>query len=377
MRRSVVLAAIVAALWAVAAGPATASHTDPRQPNDPLFERAPVHQWGPQQVRVEPAWHRTVGRGTITAIVDSGIDLDHEDLARNVLPGNTFLECGNSGCGNGDWQSGSRPEDRTGEPHGTHVAGIAGAIRNNRIGIAGIAPRTQLLAVRVLDSEGSGTFEDIALGIRYSVDRGADVINLSLGALPGVGQGVVITGMFPEVQRAIRYAHRHGVTVVAAAGNEAFPVCDYPAFERGVVCVGATEKREAKASYSNFPVGDPLDPAFLAVTAPGGELTTIFVCGEGILSTVPPGEGGDYCEYPRNKAYDEIVGTSQATPHVSGVAALLAAQGCTRARILETLRTTSRQGPTGVRGVYTPAYGYGIVDADAATQAALQVCRAG
>jgi serine protease len=341
-----------------------ATHTDPSSPNDPLF----AFQWGPGQVRAEAAWHRTTGRDAVIAIVDSGIDLDHPDLAGKVIPGNTFLDCGKQGCGNGDWQSGP-PDQRTGEPHGTHVAGIAAALTGNGRGIAGIAPRAKLLAVRVLDDEGSGSFEDIALGIRYATDHGADVINLSLGALPGV-QGFVLTGVFPEVQRAIAYAASKGVVVAAAAGNEGFPLCDEPSFDPGAICVGATDRRELKASYSNLPV----KPDLLAVAAPGGELTTIFVCEEGILSTVPPGTGLDDCGYPSSKAYDEIVGTSQATPHVSGVAALLKAQGCTRKQILRIFLATSRQGNSEVRGTYTPAYGYGIVDADAATRDAAARC---
>jgi subtilisin family serine protease len=272
------------------------------------------------------------------------------------------------GCGNGDWQSGP-PAQRDGEPHGTHVAGIAAATTNNGIGIAGMAPRAKLIAVRVLDDEGSGAFEDVARGIHYAADRGADAINLSLGALPGV-QGLVITGLMTDVRDAIAYANRKGAVVVAAAGNEAAPLCDTPGFDPGAVCVTATDPREVKPWYANFPIW----PDLMSVAAPGGA-GTYAVCYEEVLSTVPAGTGGDYCDYPASKAYDEYAGTSMATPHVVGVVGLLAAQGCSRGQILSLLTSTSRQPVTGVRGTWTPEWGYGIVDAQAATTAAKSRCR--
>src|SRR5918997_6918283 len=111
MRSALAVLTALAALVSGAGG-ALASHEDPAHPNDPLWEE---HQWGPKQVRVEPAWDRTTGAGTLTAIVDSGIDLEHEDLSAKTVPGNTFLDCPqpDEGCGDGDWQSGPGTEGTT------------------------------------------------------------------------------------------------------------------------------------------------------------------------------------------------------------------------------------------------------------------------
>jgi serine protease len=324
--------------------------------DDPLFGS----QWGPQQVHAPEAWPTSDGTGAVIGIVDAGVDLDHPDLAGKLLPGATFLDCeGDGPCGNGDWESGPPERQESKSTHGTHVAGIAAAITDNARGIAGTAPGAQIIPVKVLDEEG-GSDPDIANGIRWAVDHGANVINLSLGGLPGT-QLFTITGLIPDIQDAITYAREHGAVVVAAAGNEyVAPLCDDPAFDEGALCVVATDREEGRAMYSNF----ALHPSQDAVAAPGGAGTD--TCGEDIVSSVPVGTGDDQC--PGYGAdYDEMAGTSMAAPHVSGVAALLMAQGRTDEDALRILEETARDpGSTDSRGTYDPVYGYGIVDAAAA-----------
>ncbi len=342
-------AAAVAGLTLVPHGASAAT-------NDP-FRGA---QFGLDQVRAEAAWPTTRGAGAVIAIVDTGVDLGHADLSGQLVRGATFT-CDEkaSPCGNGDFKGPDGKND--GDEHGTHVAGIAAAATGNGIGIAGVAPDAKIMPVKVLEG-GSGSFEEIAAGIRWAADNGADVINLSLGALPGV-QALTYTGLISDTTEAVAYARSKDVVVVAAAGNDfQFPLCGTPAFEDGALCVTSTDKRELPSAFSN----NGIKPDLMAVAGPGGSL--LPVCGEDVLSTVPEGTGRSAaCGY--GTAYDEYAGTSMATPHVAGVAALLMAQGRTSDNVLEVLLTTSRQGVTGTRGLFTPQYGFGIVDAQAAVAA--------
>jgi subtilisin family serine protease len=340
--------AAAAALAVTTATPAAAGATDP------YYDL----QWGPQQVRAEQAWATSTGKGAVIAIVDSGVDLTHADLKGKLVRGATFVDGCLPSCGNGDWKGPDGEPD--GDEHGTHVAGIAAAATGNGVGMAGVAPDAKIMPVKVLE-EGSGSFVDIANGIRWAADHGADVVNMSLGAVQGV-QLLVHGGVITDVQDAIRYANSRGVVVVAAAGNDAVPVCNTPAYDFGAMCVVATDKREAKAAYSS----GGIDPELLTVSAPGGSV--LPVCGEDIVSTVPEGTGrSTACGY--TSAYDEYAGTSMAAPHVAGVAALLVAQGRSLDDVYRTLTTTARQPLTEERGLFTPEFGYGIVDAEAAVAA--------
>ena len=349
MRRLSITGAVIALMLALA--PAASAQTN---------DEYSGFQWGPQQINAPQAWAASTGAGQTIAIVDSGVDLDHPDLDGKIVGGATFTGCAGdpNGCGNGDWES--NPSAGPPSPHGTHVAGIAAAETDNGIGVFGTAPDAKLLAVKSLTDDG-GSFEEIAAGIRWSADNGADVINLSLGALPGV-QALVITGLITDVQEAIAYARSKGVVVVAAAGNDFASICGTPSSDEGALCVASTDIREQRSGFSNFPIKQDLD----AVAAPGG--SAFLACEEDIISTVPLNAEPGFCEERvGTPGYDFYAGTSMATPHVAGVAALLTAQGRDDVETLDVLKSTARTPPANTRGTYTPVYGFGIVDAQAAT----------
>ncbi|MEB3196551.1 MAG: S8 family serine peptidase [Candidatus Sericytochromatia bacterium] len=210
-------------------------------PSDPRLSE----QWGVAKVGLPAAWdlpQRFGAASVVIAIVDSGVDTTHPDLAANIRAGGIDIVDGDND-----------PRDAVG--HGTHVAGIAAAVANNAIGISGAAPGCKVLPVRVGDH--SMFNADVADGIRYAADAGAKVINLSLGS------------PFPsyEIEQACDYAHLKGALVVAAAGNLGSTSPFYPASFGNCLSVGATASDDARATFSNY--GRTVEPPrALASSAP-------------------------------------------------------------------------------------------------------------
>ncbi|MGH2746884.1 MAG: S8 family peptidase [Actinomycetota bacterium] len=340
MLRQTVIVALATLVLAGVVAPARGATSDP------YFSK----QWGLHKIRAEEAWALGNGSGSLIAVVDTGVDLTHPDLATKliVLPDADFVEPKGTCKRNGQCvQDGA--QDKNG--HGTHVAGIAAAITNNGIGVAGVAPRARILPVRVLDADGEGgTVSGIASGIRYAADKGARVVNLSLTFWPpGVDKLDRALGNLGPVYDAIDYAYAKGAVIVVAAGNDSFPLCAEPSAHPRVLCVGATDRNDLRTFYSNSDA--TLSSQYLV--APGGESLS---CAGDIFSTYLRGVTSDCAE----DGYEALSGTSMAAPFVSGVAAMLAAKGLTNDRIVTCIvSNTDDLGPPG-RDLL---FGYGRLNA--------------
>ncbi|MBN2187429.1 MAG: peptidase S8, partial [Dehalococcoidia bacterium] len=235
-------------------------------PNDPYFD----NQWGMTKVQAPQAWSITEGSADIhIAILDTGIDMEHPDLAGKIVDNINFSD--------------STTPDANGHNHGTHVAGIAAAATDNGIGVAGMGHNSSLMNVKVLSDDGSGYYSWVAQGIIWAADNGADVINLSLGG----------TSPSTTLEQAVDYAWSKGAVVVAAAGNYGSSSPFYPAYYTNCIAVGGTDSLDNLYSWSNR--GDWVD-----VAAPGLA-----------YSTMPDGQ------------YGSKAGTSMASPFVAGLSALV------------------------------------------------------
>lgn len=318
-------------------------------PNDPYYR----YQWHLDNpvfggVSAEEAWDLANGEGVVVAVVDTGVAYENYTQSRSRryekapdLAGTCFVQ------GYDFVNKDTHPNDDSG--HGTHITGTIAQTTDNNLGVAGLAYKSCIMPVKVLGADGSGTYANVAAGIRYAVDKGAKVINLSLGG-PSSSQTLL---------DAVKYAAEKGSLVVAAAGNEAKETLSYPAaYNDYVVAVGATRYDETLAFYSSY--GEGLD-----LVAPGGDLNVDQNADgykDGILQQT-------FGSNPRDWGYYFYQGTSMATPHVSATAALLASKGVSDISQIKNFLYQSAQ-DLGTSG-YDKYFGWGLLDTRKALELAM------
>jgi serine protease len=280
-------------------------------PNDPMYEK----QWNMKAMGAPEGWANTSrGEGVIVAVIDTGVTKVEDLEGTTVLTGATFVP-GTS----------SSADD---QGHGTHVAGTIAQTTNNGKGVAGVAPEATILPVKVLSKWGFGSSSWIASGIDYAADNGADVINLSLGG-----------GYSSVIHNAIKKARKKGVIVIAAAGNSGKRGVGYPGALEETIGVSATGPDGKRSFYSSYGKG-------VDIAAPGGDKRK---AGGGILQNTIDGNGGH--------VYAEFQGTSMATPHVVGAAAILLSRGAPADQVERILLESARGD-----GTWNEEYGHGQLD---------------
>ena len=261
--------------------------------------------WGVQRVGAPQAWAKTQGAGAAVAVIDTGIDSTHPDLAGQVAGGVNILDP-------------QHPDNwKDDEGHGTHVAGtIAGNGLNG--GLAGVAPKAKLYAVKVLDKDGNGNYSDVIAGIEWAMNHGIKIANMSLGADEGSD----------PLHRAVQAALAKGMIIVAAAGNTGGPV-GYPGAYPEAIAVGASDSSDHAAAFSSR------GPQ-VAYIAPGVDILSLKM-------------GGGYVS---------LSGTSMASPHISGLAALAMAEG---ANTPSALRAALDKAARPIKGLTPDLEGLGMV----------------
>jgi thermitase len=303
------------------------------QPDDPYFSgslasshNGTVSQWGPQAVSAPAAWNLTLGDPSIViAIVDTGVDSSHPDLASKVVGAYSFTGTTKDGFG-----------------HGTHVAGIAAAATNNNVGIAGMCPNCGILSVKVLDDQGSGYMSDVASGITYAASHGARVISLSLGG----------SGRSETLHSALDYAIANNALPVCAMGNNGSSSnTPEPAYWHDCLSVIATDQNGAEASFSNY-----------------GMTADVAAPGVAILSTMPTYPVTLTTSYGYDTNYDALSGTSMATPMVAGVAGLVLSRNpnLTPTQVAGIIMASSGDGVS-----WSPTLAFGVVNAYKAVSSAV------
>lgn len=303
-------------------------------PDDPYFS----YQWHLPLVQANDAWSATLGVSVTVAILDTGVSLDGEDLDCH-----TFVHPYNAVTGE---EGVTAVVDDYG--HGTHVAGTVAQCTNNGKGVAGMATDANLMPVKVL-VDGQGEESDLAVGIMWAVNHGADIINLSLGSdcegpddeWPECGSDIV--------DEAIQHAVDRGVIIVAAAGNDGKETLVYPANHPDVIAVSAVGVDKKLASYSNYRAG-------VTLAAPGGDYGDANRDGhpDGVLQETFGYDGWGYYY---------MLGTSMATPHVSGALALLKSafpDAAPEMLVNALIATAEDLGDPG----YDEAFGYGLIQTE-------------